>query len=173
MGRALLVVLALACACNRVPRPGEAVEYRPADGSFSARVPSDWKADESPGETRKAAFFGPAQGAKPFSELMGVYFHPASDPAAAARDYLASEPPADFPAQVRDVLVGGARGMEVSFARAEPDPHHGAQRVSVRMVAMPVAGGFFLLQHSWPAGAAPGPAFDELLRTFRPASPRG
>ena len=167
-----LAAMVLACACSRAPKPGEAVEYSPADGSFSASVPSDWKADAAPGETRKAAFFGPPAGAKPFSELMGVYLHPSSNSAADARDYLISEVPAGGPAVVRDVAVGGATGMEVVFERIEPDLHRAPQRVSVRMVAVPVAGGFFLLQHSWPAGASPGDAFDELLRTFRPASPR-
>ena len=169
MRRVLLAAALLACACGRSgSKAGSAVDYRPPDGSFRARLPSNWKADESPGETRKAAFFGPPDGAKPYSELMGVYFHAAADPEAAARTYLSIA--GVGPATPREIAVGSRRGLEIDGTRTMPAVELAPQTVSVRTVAVPVAGGFFTLEHTWPAGTTAAPAFDELLRTFEPAA---
>ena len=130
-------------------------------------LPSNWKVDETSGETRIAAFYGPPGGQKPFSQLMGVYFHPASDPAGAARGYLASTPEGTSPAH--EVSVGALSGLEVTTEHSLLDIHLGQQRVITRTVVAAVHGGFFSLEHTWPTGASPAPAFDEMVRSFRPA----
>jgi hypothetical protein len=161
----MLAAVLLAASCGRQDSGPATVAYSPPDASFHARLPADWKADESLGETRKAAFFGPPDGAKPYSQLMGVYFHAAPDPESAARAYLAgSGPPA------REIMVGSRRGLEVVSTRTEPAVEMGPQTVQIRSIAVPVAGGFFILEHTWPVGAAPSPAFDELVKTFEPAA---
>lgn len=169
MTRILCLAVLLAAACGRAPAPGAPTDYRAPDGSFSARLPSDWKVDDAAGETRKAAFFGPPSGAKPYSELMGVYFHAGADPEA-ARAYLASEAPTGTPFAPRPVPVGAGTGLELVSSRTMPDVHSGPQRVTTRLVEVAVPGGFYSLEHTWPEGARPSAAFDELLRTFKPAA---
>ena len=163
MKRWMLMAALSLCACGRGQPPGAQLDYRPPDGSFAARVPGDWKVDESPGETRKASFFGPSDGERPFSQSMGVYFHAAADPAAAARNYLAFQSSqgiaAPSPAKETD--------LEVIAERTLNDIHAGRQRLTTRTVVVIMPKGFFSLEHTWPAGTPPSPAFDELRRTFR------
>jgi hypothetical protein len=169
MKRVLIPIALLIVACGRSTVPGAPTDYRAPDGSFSARLPSDWKVDDAPGETRKAAFFGPPSGVKPFSQLMGVYFHPSTEPAS-ARAYLASEAPAEVPFAPRDVPVGGGTGLELIVSRTVPDVHFGPQRVTTRLVEVVVPGGFYSLEHTWPTGTEPSPSFDELLHSFKTSS---
>ena len=159
----LLLSLLLSPACRRPAASGGTVEYRAPDGSFTARLPPNWKADEAPGETRKAVFFGPPDGAQPFSQMMGVYFHAAPDPAASARAFLSSETGA-APAPA------AGEALETVVEREVPDPHRGAQRTVTRTVAVPSAGGFFTLVHVYPAGSRASASFDELVSTFKPAA---
>ena len=140
----LLTAVLLATACRRAPAPGAAIEYRAPDGSFTAKLPSNWKADEAPGETRKAAFFGPPDGAEPYSQMMGVYFHAAAKP----------EGPLDSTAET-----------------VQPNPHGGSETVITRTVAVPAAGGYFTLVQMYPAGSEPSASFAELVSTFKPAKP--
>jgi hypothetical protein len=167
MKLSLAAALLLACACGRSsPDRGASVDYRPPDNSFQARLPSDWKADETPGETRKAAFFGPPGGAKPYSQLMGIYFHKAADPEDAARAYLSG----NGPAALKDVVVGSRRAIESTVTRTTPGLDAAPEAVLVRTVAVTVPGGFYVLEATWPVGAAADPAFGELLRTFEPSA---
>jgi len=160
----LLLALLVLPACKRPPAAsGGAIEYRAPDGSFTASLPPDWKADEAPGETRKAVFFGPPDGAQPFTQMMGVYFHAAPEPAAAARAHLASETGA-APAPA----AGGA--LETVVEREVPDPHRGPRRTVTRTVAVPSAGGFFTLVHVYPAGSRAAASFDTLVSSFKPAA---
>ncbi|MDD5657307.1 MAG: hypothetical protein PHF00_08655 [Elusimicrobia bacterium] len=164
MRRAFFLAVLLAAACGRAPKPDEPVSYRAPDGSFSALLPAGWRVDESPGESRKAAFFGPPQGSRPFSELIGVYFHAATDPASAGRAYLAGPISGPGPFSPRPVRVGAASGLEVTAERPSPN---GRSRVAQRVVVVAVPGGFFSLEHAWPADGAASPAFDEFLRSFQ------
>jgi hypothetical protein len=162
----LLAAFLFAIACSKPADPNAPVAFRPADGSFSARAPARWKVNDAPGENRKAAFFGPPDGAKPFSQLMGVYFHPAAEPEKAARAYLRSA----VGTEPQPVKAAELSGLEATVSRAVSDIHQGEQRETTRTAVFPVQGGFYSLEHTWPAGGAPDPAFDELLRTFRPAA---
>jgi hypothetical protein len=113
--------------------------------------------------------YGPPDGPQPFAQLIGVYFHAAADPEAAARAYLASASsgPAVPP---KEVAVGAGRGLEVAETRLLPGIETKPQAVEVRTVAVAAAGGFFTLEYTRPAGSAASPAFDELIRTFTPAA---
>ena len=166
---ALLLAVLLAAACGRSSAPGDPTDYRAPDGSFSARLPSDWKVNDASGETRKAAFFGPPSGVKPFSQSMGVYFHPSVDPAA-ARAYLASEATVAAPFAPREIPVGAGMGLELVTSRTVQDVHSGPQRVTRRLVEVVAQGGFYSLEHTWPTGTEPSTAFDELLHSFKPGS---
>lgn len=171
MRRLLLAVALLACGCGRrdAGAPGS-VDYRAPDGSFRARLPGNWRADETAGETRRTALYGPPDGPQPFAQLIGVYFHAAADPVTAARAYLAST--ASGPAvPPREIAVGSRRGFESVETRLLPGVELKPQSVEVRTVAVPAPGGFFTLEHTRPAGSAAAPAFDELIRTFEPTKP--
>jgi len=172
MRLAWLLSLALLSACGKTTAtpPADSVEFRAADGSFSARVPGDWRATDAPAESRKAAFFGPPSGPAAYSELMGVYYHPAADPAASARSYVASQT-GHGPGFTPALGVSADAGLDGSFTREGP-PAHGVRsgRITTRVVAVLVPGGFYTLEHTWPADLAPDPAFEGLLRSFRPAA---
>jgi hypothetical protein len=169
---ALACALAAAAACRKpaAPTSGSA-DYSAPDGSFSARLPGDWKGDDSPAESRKAAFFGPPAGKNAFSNLMGVYYHAAADPAAAARSYVSAQT-GRGPGLGRS-LSGEAGALDAEYSRSVADLHSGKETTeTVRVVAVVVPGGFYSLEHTWPSDQAPDPAFDELVRTFRPAAAR-
>lgn len=158
----LLMIAVLAAACSR-PAPDAPAEYRPADDSFSASLPGGWKVDDSPGETRKAAFFGPPAGPGAFSEMIRVSLQPATTPEA----YRASRP--GLPTPLRETSAGGAKAWEFLSDSEFRDPHAGIKKLSSRVVLVPAPGGLFVLEHTWPAGAPSGrEAFEELLRTFKP-----
>lgn len=160
--RRLLLLALLAVACTR-PSPDGSAEYRPEDESFTATLPGGWKVDDSPGETRKAAFFGPPSGPGAFTEMIRVSLHPATTPEA----YRAARP--GLPTPLRETAAGGAKAWEFLSDSEFPDPHGGTRKLSSRVVTVPTPRGLFVLEHAWPAGAPSGrPAFDELLRTFKP-----
>jgi hypothetical protein len=98
---------------------------------------------------------------------MGVYYHVAPDPQSAARGYLAAAQ--DGSAPIHEVAVGQQKGLEAQKISLVRDIHLGSQSTITRTVVLTVAGGFFSLEHTWPLGATPAPAFEDLVRTFRPA----
>lgn len=170
MRRALILTFALAATatgCRKAPPATGPVEYRAADGSFTARLPGDWKADDSPGESRKIAIFGPPSGKNPFSDLMGVYYHASADPASAARSYVASQT-GQGPG-LGPTLGGEAAALDSQGDRSVHDLHSGRDlKETTRIVAVLAPGGFYSLEHTWPSDQAPDAAFDELVRTFKP-----
>lgn len=171
MIRRLAVALLLgAAACSRPAATGALIEYAAPDGSFTARLPGGWRVDDAPGEHRKAAFFGPPDGKKPFSELIAVSFHPAGGRYRSVDEYLAAQAALGRAAPPREVPVGGAHGMELTVRSVFADPHSGPQPIVTRALALTAAKGFFTLEHTWPEGAAPSSAFDELVRSFKPGS---
>ena len=173
MTRRLAAVLLLcAAACSKpAPVPGGApAGYVAPDGSFSASLPGGWKVDDSPGEHRKASFFGPPDGDKPFSDLISVSFYPAGGRYQNVDEYVASKSSLGPPALPREVMVAGVRGVELTVLSEFRDVHTGVHRLVTRALAVPAAKGFFALEHTWPEGAAPSPAFDELVRSFKPGS---
>lgn len=167
----LALTLALSAACRKpAPPPSGPVEFSAADGSFRARVPGDWKVDDARDESRKASFFGPPSGPTPFSDLMGVYYHAAENPVAAARAYVASQT-GNGPG-LAPPLGGDADALDKTYTRDSTAPHSGtAASVSTRVVAVVVPGGFYSLEHTWPAAQPPAPAFDDLLKSFSLGAP--
>ena len=158
----LILIAVLAAACSR-PAPDAAADYRPDDDSFSAALPGGWKVDDSPSETRKAAFFGPPSGPAAFTEMIRVSLHPATTPEA----YRAARP--GPPTPLKETSAGGAKAWEFLSDSELPDPHGGVKKLSSRIVTLPTPRGLFVLEHTWPAGAPSGrEAFEELLRTFKP-----
>ncbi|MFA6093623.1 MAG: hypothetical protein WCU88_10795 [Elusimicrobiota bacterium] len=170
MRRFLLLSLLLITACGRPSAPGSATDYRAPDNSFSARLPSDWKVDETPMETRIASFFGPATGADPFSQRIGADFHPSPKAESAMRAHLASYSSAQAPFVAQEVRVGERTGIGYSFSRAIRGPRSGLRRMNTRLVEFAVPDGFYSLEHTWPAEAEPSPAFEEFLLSFKPDS---
>lgn len=168
MIRSLAVAaLLLSAACSR-PAPGAPAEYAPSDGSFSARLPGGWKVDESPGRYRKAAFFGPPGGAKPFSELIAVSFYPAGGRYKAPEDYIAGRAALGRAQPPRSVSVGGVQGVEVTVASVFPDPHSGPQPLVTRALAVPAAGGFYALEYTRPEDQPASKDFDDMVASFKP-----
>ena len=164
MKRLLIIALA-AAACSR-PGPNAPAEYRPADGSFSASLPGGWKVDDSLGETRKAAFFGPPSGPGAWTEMIRVSLYPATTPQA----YRATRP--GLPTPLQETAAGGAKALEFLSNSEFRDPHAGVKKLSSRVVMLPTAQGLFVLEHAWPDGApASREAFAGLLSTFKPKSP--
>jgi hypothetical protein len=161
----MIAVLA-AAACSR-PAPDAPAEYRPADDAFSASLPGGWKVDDSPGETRKAAFFGPPGGPGAFTEMIRVSLLPETTPEA----YRAGRP--GLPTPLRETAAGGAKAWEFLSESESPDPHGGSRKSSSRAVLIPSPGGLYVLEHSWPAGSpSSAAAFEEFLRTFKPKAPK-
>jgi hypothetical protein len=163
-------VLLLAAACSKpAPFPGSAsAEYSAPDGSFTARLPGGWKVDDSPGRYRKAAFFGPPDGAKPFSELIAVSFYPAGGRYRGPDDYIAGQAALGKAGPSKPVTVGDALGVEVTVATTFPDPHAGPRPLITRALAVPAAGGFFALEDTRPEDLPASKEFDELLGSFKP-----
>lgn len=162
------VLLLLGAACSRPSAPdGASREYAARDGSFAAKLPEGWKVDEAPGENRKAAFFGPPDGAKPFSQLIAVSFYSAGGRYKNVDEYMAAQS-ALGRAEPPHAAAAGARGVERLVHTVFQDIHSGSQPLTTRIVAIPAAGGFYALEHTWPDGTAPSPAFEELLSSFKP-----
>lgn len=160
--RLLLIALLAAAACTR-PSPDASAEYRPEDASFTASLPGGWKVDDSPGETRKAAFFGPPAGPGAFTEMIRVSLHPETTSEA----YRASRP--GLPTPLKETSAGGAKAWEFLNDSETRDPHAGSKKLTSRSVVVPTPRGLFVLEHTWPTGAPSGrEAFEELLRTFAP-----
>lgn len=157
----LLLLVALGGACAKPPASAP-VEFSPADGSFTARAPGHWRVDQTPGVTRKAVFYGPPEGARPYSEMIRVALHPAQTPQAYRGAHAASAPP------LNETTAGQTKAWEYRDEAEVPDPHGPTRRVITRTVLVPSTGGLYALEHSWPAGAEPGKAFDEFLASFRP-----
>lgn len=170
--RLAAVLLMCAAACSKpAPVPGGApAEYVAPDKSFTASLPGGWKVDDAPGEHRKAAFFGPPDGKKPFSELISVSFYPAGGRYQDIEEYVAAQSALGQALPPREASVGGVRGVELTVRSVFRDVHSGPQPLVTRALAVPAAKGFFTLEHTWPEGAAPSPAFDDLLRSFKPGS---
>lgn len=160
----LIAALAVA-ACSR-PAPNAPAEYRPADDSFSATLPGDWKVDDSPGETRKASFFGPPAGPDAFTRIIRVSLHPGFTP----QGYRATR--SGPPTPLAETTVGGAKAWEFYSDFEFRDPHAGVKKRSSRVVAVPTAKGLFVLEYERPAGAPPdSDAFAALLNSFKPKEP--
>jgi hypothetical protein len=153
-----LAVLLSAAACSK--KAAGPVEYAAPDGSFAAALPGGWKVDDLPGESRKAAFFGPG------SEMIRVSLHANATP----ESYRASR--AGLPTPLVDAEAGGAKAREFLVDTEFPDPHSGPKRFSSRVVLLATPGGLFVLEHAWPAGTPGSKAvFDDVLRTFKPKAP--
>ncbi|MFI5345181.1 MAG: hypothetical protein ACHQ51_02290 [Elusimicrobiota bacterium] len=170
MMRSLAAVLLLGvAACSRpAPVPGGAsLQYAAPDGSFTALLPGGWKVDDAPGENRKAAFFGPPDGAKPFAQLIAVSFYPAGGRYKDVNDYIGAQSALGQAQPPREVAVGAARGAEVIVKTVFSDIHAGPQPLVTRVLAFPSGAGFYALEHTWPDGEAPSPAFDALVSSFK------
>jgi hypothetical protein len=162
----LAAVLALA-ACSRQSAPGASATYRAADGSFSVAMPGDWKVDESQSGARRAAFYGPPGGARPFSQVIAVSFHAAGAGGGTGAAYVAQQT-VTLSGPPRPAPPPGA--TDVTTERAVPSTHGGPSRENLRVVAVDAAGGFFILEHAWPLDAAPDPAFEAFRASFKPRS---
>jgi len=163
----VLVLGAGACSRRASPPSGD-VEYAPPDRSFTARLPKGWKVDEYQGETSRAAFFGPPEGPRAFSESIGVYFHKAGERYKTPDDYLAAQ---SALGRVISPLPGGAdaaKSLDISIERQIDDVHSGLQRTRTHSFLIPASGGFFALEHTYPAGENPSPVFEEFQASFRP-----
>ena len=172
MKLAPLLAVVFAVACGRAPRaPGDAMEYRAKDGLFTARIPGNWRLDESPSDSPGADFFGPPDGPKPFSQSIGVEYRAARDPQAEARRFLDAESsPGDAESPHRIVMGGGEGPLEATFTQEISDIHLGRRRATTQLIAVPVTGGFFLLSNRRPAGDPPSAVFEEFRRSFKPGS---
>lgn len=157
----LLLALALFLAACRQTAPDAPVGYRPADGSFTAAMPGDWKVDDGPGESRKAAFFGPPGGEAPFSQSIRVSLYADRTPEGYVASLGTLAPP------LRKTTVGGRDAWEFERSEERRDPHAGLVRTTTRAVLVPDGGSVWALELVRPEGAEPHPAFAELLRTFK------
>ena len=167
---AALLLCAAGCSKPAPPPGGAPVVYTAPDGSFSATLPGGWRMDDAPGKYRKAAFFGPPDGKKPFSELIAVSFYPAGGRYKGVEDYIAAQSALGRADPTREVPVGGVRSVELIVRTVFQDVHTGSQPQVTRVLAVPAAAGFFALEHTWPDGAAPSTAFDNMVTSFKPGA---
>lgn len=157
----LFAVLAVA-ACSR-PSPDAPAAYRPADGAFTAELPGGWRVDETRRGSRLAAFYGPPPS---FTQVIAVSFQAKGS----AQDYVAAALAGSSGAP-RPAPPGGP-GLDAVLERALPNNHGGPARENLRVVAVPAPEGFYVLEHAWPSGEAPSPAFEAFLASFRPTEKR-
>jgi|CXWL01.1.fsa_nt_gi hypothetical protein len=158
-----IVLIALATAACSRPSLNAPAEYRARDDSFAASLPGGWKVDDSPDETRKASFFGPPTGPAAFTQSIRVSLYPAKSPEA----YRATR--TGLPTPLQETAVGGATAQEFFSESEFRDPHAGVTKLSARAVMLPTPRGLFVLEHTWPTGAAADrETFENLLRTFTP-----
>ncbi len=163
----LLAVVLLLSACGSKPADKGPVDYSAPGGAFRATLPGNWRADEARVSDRLSAFFGPPDGPRPYSQSMAVYFHPASDPQTAARLYLAS---GDLSGPPTPITVGGLPGLEATSSGRERGLETKSTPTTTRTVVAWTEGGFYCLEQIRPTDDPPSPAFDEMLKTFRPGA---
>ena len=156
----LFALLAFAsCTSNSGEK---SMEYEPPNGSFRARLPVDWKVDDSPDARSQAVFYGPPSAPGTFAQMIRVSLVVDSSP----DSYRASRP--GLPSPLAETFVSGEKSWEFLTARAFIDPHSGTSKIYSRVVMLPTARGLFVFEHTWQAGTAPRKAvFDELLRSFK------
>lgn len=161
----LMIAVLLAAACARTDPNGPAL-YVSRDDAFSATLPGGWRVDDSPGETRKAAFFGPPAGERPFAEMIRVSLRPGATP----EGYRGSVQ--GLPTPLAETSAGGAKAWEFLSTYEFHDPHAGIKKFATRAVLVPSSAGLYVLEHSWPAGTdGSRAAFDALLASFKPKAP--
>ncbi len=179
--RAAILFVLLAASCSRRAQD-KTTRYSSPDLAFQAELPARWRVDErrrqDGPETLLSVFYGPPDGPRAMSQRMSVSFHAASDPSAAARRYAVFRSGSygfQFPAPPvapKPVRAGGLAGWEAVRREQGSSGPESASRpgaVTTRIIVLPTARGFYDLEHRWPGGDAPDPAFDRLLSTFRPA----
>jgi hypothetical protein len=167
MKRALLAAsLLLGTACSRSPEPS--VSYRAPASRFSADLPRGWRVNEEVDDSRLAAFYGPPDGKTPYTQVIAVYFRPASGRWKSAREYLPAESAGGDATDPVETRVGGLPALELAVSRTAPDPHRGTVRTRTRAVLAQAKDGFYVLELTYPDGAAPSPAFDAFLASFKP-----
>jgi hypothetical protein len=168
--KGLLVAAVLLAGCSRAPAPRAdgAVEYSAPDGSFTALLPGGWKVDESPTESKRVAFFGPPDGATPFSDMIRVVYYPSNGRFKNADEYLANESLVGLAEPTHAATVAGLPAVERIVRSMSPGVHRAPQPLINRMLAVTVPGGFFALEHTYPESSKPSPAFEALLASFKP-----
>jgi hypothetical protein len=159
-------LLVLAAACSRPPSSAP-VEYAPPDGRFSARLPPVWRVDDSRGEARLAAFFGP--GADTQAESIFVSFFPSTSRWKTPREYAYAQATTGRAGPVADDPAAGPGALETTVERTIADAHQGRRVQKVRIVLIPAPDGFFALEDfTDPAREPSASAFDGFVASFRP-----
>jgi len=166
--RAVGLVVFLLAACSRAPKPpAGTADYASADGRFSARVPAAWRVDETRGEDRIAAFFGPGSGAE--AEMISISYFPASSRWKTPLEFAMAQGIGARAEPIRHSSVAGSSALDFTVERTFDDQVRGRQSVRVRSLLVPVAGGFFALQDFTDAArASAGGEFDAFAASFRP-----
>lgn len=157
-------LLALACSRPAEPPEGKAV-YESKGGDFSLQGPAGWRVLEEQGGAHRATLMGPL----PDLETIAVYRYEKSVEYPDAQSYLAGQALAGRPGPVRKLAVAGRPAWDLTVER-DPPPMHGTppQKVSVRMVVVEDARGFYSLVHTAPSGRGSDRLFDEVLASFKP-----
>lgn len=170
MRRAAAALALFVAACSRAPAPApEPVEYASPGGRFSGRLPAAWRVDETPGENRLAAFFGPGTGTD--AEMIAVSFFPAGSRWKTPLDFALAQGLGARAEPPRSAVVAGARAVDVTAERTVVDEHRGRRVLRVRSLLVPAGGGFFALQDfTDPARLADGADFENFLASFKPGT---
>lgn len=157
-------LLALACSRPAAPPPGQAV-YESKSGDFSLQGPSGWRVLEEQGGAHRVTLMGPL----PDLETIAVYRYERSAEYPDAQAYLAGQALAGRPGPSRKMSLAGRPAWDMTVERESP-PMHGAppQRLSVRMVVVEDARGFWSLVRTGPSGQGSEKAFDQVLASFQP-----
>lgn len=171
-----LLLLSLLAACSRAPEPapGTAV-YEPTDRGFAAQAPADWRVQEpEAGSASRAAFFGPAGGPVPFSEMIAVYRHGPGSSLATMDAFVAAKSGEGPPSLPEKTTAAGRPALDLRWSSTFLGPHVPEGRVPMRHHALLVADGdgYWALVHSWPEKVKPSEGvFQAFVDTFRPAPP--
>lgn len=154
---ALGALLTIAACRKPAPPPAGFVRYERERPAVSFLVPESWRVVEDGGGSRLASFIGPADGARPYSRSLGLYFHETGGVYASVDEYAAAQKRAGARAlDAKDRTWKGRRLLEITLTRSAPRRLHasGMEDRRERLALIPSSGGFFLLIASAPAGEA-------------------
>lgn len=167
-----LALLAAFAACKKEPpAPRGMTRYTHARPKASVAAPETWRVLENQGGAHIVSFLGPAEGDRPYSQSLGLYFHKADGVYGSPREYArAQELAGTRKTQTREREWKGRKALELVVERDAARRLHSTEREKrrERMALVPSQGGFYLLLASAPAGeaAALDALFDAALDTL-------
>lgn len=168
---AAAAALLLLGACRRPP-PKDSALYVSRDGAVSARVPASWRVLEGLGGAQRATFLGPADGPRPYSQSIGVYFYGPGSAFASPQDYARGQRLEGARVVALQPLIWkGQAAYALTDTRLAARGLHSKRQERRREKTLLVSrgGGFYAVTYSAPqdAFAAGEPVFESFLQSLK------